>query len=154
MSTFAAFRPRRLVAKVLAVVIVLAVLLGVTALLTVIATSVWPGEARLTAPVVCDDAHPDGIVVVDSYGTADGSTAYDFSLFCTSADGDAIDHGWASSWLLLWAVHTFLVADALVLTLVLVRAKHRRRAQAAPPTPTADDDDVEGPFSTWLPTDP
>jgi hypothetical protein len=49
-----------------------------TVLLTV---TIWPGEAKLTAPLFCGDDTPEAFVVVDRYSVQPGETSYNFSLY-------------------------------------------------------------------------
>ncbi len=120
-------QPRRVVLLVVGLLVGLLVFLGVTALLTLISTSIWPGQAGATARWVCDADHPDHLVVATSYQTTEG-TATETTLYCIGPRGDAVDVGWGRSWRILWVVHAALTA--VVLGLLGVWAFRRRSARS------------------------
>lgn len=87
------------------------VVLVVPAVATIAVMGVWPGSAKLTAPVFCGDDHPDPYVVV----TSSFEGQQDLSLFCVGPRGSRQDVGWlapslvvagtlAAVWLVLLAV--------------------------------------------------
>ncbi|QXC60809.1 hypothetical protein KSP35_21200 [Aquihabitans sp. G128] len=127
MSGLQAFGPK---ARAVTIVGALVVLVGSMALFTLLFTLIWPGEARYVAELRCDDAHPEAVVVQDTQQTSDG-TSTDFTVYCVSPDGDAIDQGWAPSFLALWALHTAAAGVLVALGLVRRRARRRRRLAQA-----------------------
>ena len=103
------------------------VLVFVSFLLTVILTvAIWPGEMKLTAPLLCPDDKADAYVVVDSVSPTPGETAYNFTLYCMGPRGDVFDAGSLRPVLLLMLGHTVLIVAAVVLIL-LPAGWHRGR---------------------------
>ncbi len=124
-------KPRRSVGRrVAALLLLLVVVVGGTAFVTLISSLIWPGEVAVVAPLICEEPRPDAFVVRDSYATDDG-TSIEFTLYCVSEDGDAVNEGWGRAWLLLWVLHTAIVLVLIALGVVRVRARRRRAARAA-----------------------
>ena len=114
----------------LAVVVLVGVLLFTSLMVTIIVSmAIWPGEATLTAPILCDDARPDAYVVRDTYSYRPGETSMTFTLYCMGPRGDYDEVGWMAPTLVLWVGHTVLIG---ALGVVLVAVIARRRAAAAP----------------------
>ena len=99
------------------------VLFGFTMIPTILLTVIWPGEAKLTAPLFCSDARPEAFVVTDTYSDGTGETATNFTMYCVGPRGDADDIGWAKPFLVLSVVHTLLL---LAVIGVLVWRRRRR----------------------------
>lgn len=110
-----------------ALVLGLAVMAGAALLLTLLTSVIWPGEARLTAPLFCPDHRPDAYVVVDSYSSAPGETSYDFSLYCMGDRGDVTEVGWFRPQAVLLLAHWGLLVGAFVLSGVVVGLRQRMR---------------------------
>ena len=104
-----------------------------------VAMAIWPGEATLTAPLLCDDARPDPFVVRDTYNVRPGETSMTFSLHCVGPRGDYDEVGWTAPMLVLWAAHTAILL--VLVGLVVARGRIRRSRRAvnepllAPPPP-------------------
>lgn len=130
MSGRRGLRPGQVVLAGLGLVLAVAAFLGVTALVTLVATSIWPGQAGATARWFCDADHPDHLVVATSYQTGEGTTT-DTTLYCIGPRGDAVDVGWGRSWLVLWAGYS--VATAVVVGLVAVWVGRKRAGRRGPP---------------------
>lgn len=116
------------------------VLLFAASMTTVIVScAIWPGEAKLTAPLLCPDDMPDAFVVVDAHRVQPGETTYNFTLYCVGPRGEVRNVGWFTPMAVLTAAHGALI---LVVALALiVRAGRRRRRRSAgralvPPPPT------------------
>ena len=92
--------------------------------------AVWPGEAKLTAPLFCDDARPDPFVVRDTYNVRPGETSMTFSLHCVGPRGDYDEVGWAKPALVLWAAHTGIL---LVLVGLIIGVRRRPGDAGTPP---------------------
>jgi hypothetical protein len=100
----------------------------------VISMAIWPGEAKLTAPVLCDPARPDPVVVRDTYSYRPGETSMTFTLYCVGPRGDYDEIGVFRPFLVLTAAHTTLIALAVVLFVIWARLRRRgRRRQAGLP---------------------
>lgn len=126
--------------RILGLVIGVPIFLGGTALLNLLVLdAIWPGEAKLFAPVLCTDTHPDAFVVADTHQTSDGQSV-EHTVYCVAEDGDAVDAGWARAWFLAWALHTVVVMA--VIAALVVRSVLRRRRR--PPAHRPGDDDGAG----------
>lgn len=126
--------------KPVTALIALGVILFTSGMLTMLLSmAVWPGEAKLTAPLLCDDARPDPFVVRDTYNVRPGETSMTFSLHCVGPRGDYDEVGWAKPALVLWAAHTAILLALVGLVVVLGRIRRGRRANddplSAPPPP-------------------
>ncbi|CAN5437495.1 hypothetical protein BH10ACT1_BH10ACT1_36370 [soil metagenome] len=97
---------------------------GLMALVTLLSTLAWPGQLRYVGRLGCDAAHPDVMVVEDTFQTSDG-TSTDFSVYCVSPGGDAIDQGFARGFVTLWGAYT--VAVGALIGVGLARRVVRRR---------------------------
>lgn len=83
-------------------------LFGGLMLTCIISIAIWPGEAKLLAPILCTDARPDAVVVYDTYNPSPGETVTDFSLYCMGPNGDVTNHGWWIVFMWLTLLHTSL----------------------------------------------
>ncbi|MDY7101765.1 MAG: hypothetical protein S0880_11310 [Actinomycetota bacterium] len=102
-------------------------------MLTVIVTiGIWPGELKLTAPLLCSDTQPDAFVVADTYSIRPGETTTNFTMYCMGPRGDTTDVGFLRPAALLTAVHA--VPVVLFLGALAARAARRttRRTPGAP----------------------
>jgi hypothetical protein len=106
-----------------------------TCILTI---GIWPGEAKLTAPLLCPDDRPDAFVVADTYSVRPGETSTNFTLYCMGPRGETTEVGFFVPFLLLTLLH-----GAIILGLVFLlgaRGAARRRRQGGevalePPPP-------------------
>ena len=105
----------------------LAVMAGAALLLTILTSVIWPGEAKLTAPLLCPDHRPDAFVVVDSYSSAPGETSYDFSLYCMGDRGDVTEVGYFRPQGVLLLAHWGLLVGGFVLAGVVTGLRQRMR---------------------------
>lgn len=114
----------------LAILALLGVLLFTSLMITILVSmAIWPGEAKLTAPLFCDDARPDAYVVSDTYSYRPGEQTINFTLYCVGPRGDFEEIGWMAPTLALWAGHTAIL---LVVGVTGVALSARRRAARAP----------------------
>lgn len=112
------------------------ILLFTAFMMTCIVTiGIWPGEAKLTAPLYCSDEKPDAFVVVDSYSTSPGETSYNFSLYCMGPRGEVDEIGFFWPCVVLTTAHGALVLLIVGLFVARARLKRRRRAVGAPEEP-------------------
>ncbi|HUF98287.1 MAG TPA: hypothetical protein VMM60_09160 [Ilumatobacter sp.] len=102
----------------------------------IVTLAIWPGEAKLFAPLICDDSHADAVVVYDQQSVRPGETATTFSLYCMGPRGNVIEHGWGTVMLYSMVVHTVLVAAFFGFLWFLVARRGRSRRTRA----QADDD--------------
>lgn len=80
---------------------------------TIVSIAIWPGEAKLTAPLFCDEQYPDPYVVSDTY-TSGGETTTNYTLYCVGDRGQARDEGFFWPFMALWALHSAVVLVLLV----------------------------------------
>jgi hypothetical protein len=123
------------VGRVFVALLLIGILAFVSLMLTILlALAIWPGEAKLTAPLFCDDAHPDAFVVSDTQSYRPGETSTNFTLYCVGPSGEAVNAGWMGPFMALWAAHA-LVIIGLLIVLVVVRRLRRRgpRPDRRPP---------------------
>jgi hypothetical protein len=114
--------------------VALGILLFVSSMTTVLVTvAIWPGEAKLTAPLFCPDDKPDAYVVVDSYSVQPGETSYNFTLNCMGPRGEVEDMGFFWPCAVLTAGHAALIV--LVVGLLVLRRRSRRARPATPARP-------------------
>lgn len=126
--------------KPVVALVLVAILLFTSGMVTILmAMAIWPGEAKLTAPLLCDDDRPDPFVVRDTYNVRPGETSMTFSLYCVGPRGDYDEVGWTLPTLVLWAAHTAILLVLLLAVVVRARIRRSRRAinepLVAPPPP-------------------
>lgn len=92
-----------------------------------VAGAIWPGEAKLTAPLFCEDDKPDAFVVVDRSNPAPGETTYDFSLYCMGRRGQTQEIGWLRPSVVLTTGHAVLIVALVGGVVLLARSWPRRR---------------------------
>ncbi|MQY17971.1 hypothetical protein [Nocardia macrotermitis] len=92
----------------------------------VIPVAIWPGEAKLTAPLFCSPPTPTPMVVSDTFHDSDG-TSTNYTLYCVGDHGTLTNEGFALPMLVMLTAH-ILIVTALVL---LIRSRSRTT-----PTPT------------------
>ncbi|MFG1793512.1 hypothetical protein [Nocardia sp. NPDC049149] len=92
----------------------LAVILFSTAMLgCILPIAIWPGEAKLTAPLFCSEPYTEPIVVSDTYHDSEGQST-NYSMYCVGERGQYREVGFLRPWLALWALHTALVVGLVV----------------------------------------
>ncbi|WP_194828158.1 hypothetical protein [Nocardia sp. XZ_19_231] len=100
-------------------------LVSAAAFLTIIvAVAVWPGEAKLTAPLFCSSPATEPVVVSDTFHDSEG-TSTNYTLYCVSDRGVLTDEGFALPMLVLFAAHVVILGALLLLTALLGRLGHR-----------------------------
>ncbi|WP_067723219.1 hypothetical protein [Nocardia yamanashiensis] len=90
-------------------------------LTAVIPLAIWPGEAELTAPLLCA-SHTDPMVVSDTWHDSEG-TSVNYTLYCVGPRGEFTDEGFAVPMLILFAAHAVVVATLVILGSLLSRAR-------------------------------
>ncbi len=109
------------------VLAVVGVLLFCSVMTTVLVSgAIWPGEAKLTAPLFCEDDKPDAFVVVDRSNPAPGETTYNFSLFCMGSRGQTQEVGWFRPSAVLTLGHAVLIVALVGGVILLIRWRARR----------------------------
>ncbi|MQY28924.1 hypothetical protein [Nocardia aurantia] len=113
---------------------------GVGAISTVIPVSIWPGEAKLTAPLFCSPPYREPIVVSDTTHDSEG-TSTNYTLYCVSDRGAVTDAGFLCPFLVLLAAH--VLAVTAVAAVAGLRSRHRDRRR---PGDRVDDPPPDGHF--------
>jgi len=124
----------------------------------ILAIGIWPGEAKLVAPLLCPDDQPDAFVVSDTYSVQPGETSTTFTLYCMGERGQHTEVGFFVPFMLLTVLHGAIYV-ALVLLLV-GRGAVRRRGQVGgspqppPPPPPSPEPQPSGTESDLPPAGP
>lgn len=87
--------------------------LGVGAFSIIVPVAIWPGEAKLTAPLFCSDPATEPMVVSDTFHDSEG-TSTNYTLYCVGDHGILTNEGFALPMLVMLTAHVTIVA-ALVL---------------------------------------
>lgn len=102
-----------------AAVTALAVMVPVTALVTVLCTTLLPFQFYFTAQWLCDAPYTDPFVV--SYGNGEGTN---FTMYCATSRGGRQDVGWLAPLLIMWPVYYLVLAPINSLTVHRRMTKH------------------------------
>lgn len=94
---------------------------------TILTVAIWPGEAKLTAPLFCPDDRSEAIVVRDESRTSDGSTSIDYSMYCVGERGEVTEIGFLRPFAVLTVVHALIIA--LVAGVLGLRRRGRQEAE-------------------------
>ncbi|SRR5690606_30912841 len=114
--------------------VVIVVFVGVMSTI-VTSMAIWPGEAKLTAPLLCSDERPDPYIVRDTYNVRPGETSMTFTMYCVGPRGDYDEIGVFKPFLVLAAAHTAIVAVLGIFVLLRVGSRvARRRDDRLPPS--------------------
>lgn len=107
-------------------VLVSAVSIVVTAALVTILVAVvlWPGEAKLTAPLFCSPPATEPMVVSDTFHDSEG-TSTNYTLYCVGERGVLTDEGSVLPMLALVAAHALILTVLVLLGALIGRAGRR-----------------------------
>ncbi|MFI6045022.1 hypothetical protein ACIA8C_25560 [Nocardia sp. NPDC051321] len=105
-----------------------AILAGTAILGCVLPVAIWPGEAKLTAPLFCDAPYTEPIVVSDTMHDSEGQST-NYSMYCVGDRGQYTEVGFLRPWLALWALHAALV----IVVVMVARAWRWRPTRPAEP---------------------
>jgi hypothetical protein len=108
----------------------------------ILAVGIWPGEAKLVAPLLCPDGQPDAFVVTDTYSVRPGETSTTFTLYCMGPRGDTTELGFFVPFLLLTLLHGAIIVGLVLLLVGRGAAKRRRQGGEValePPPPAPED---------------
>ena len=98
---------------------------------TLVTMAIWPGEAKLTAPVFCTGETTDAFVVFDRYSAQPGETTYNYSLYCMGPRGQVDEVGFSRPAAVLTVGHAALIV--VVAGGVLLLRRRRRVTRAGTP---------------------
>lgn len=86
---------------------------------TVVPVAIWPGEAKLTAPLFCSAPATEPMVVSDTFHDSEG-TSTNYTLYCVGDHGILTNHGFVLPMLVMLTAH-FVIITTLVLLAGLLR---------------------------------
>ncbi|WP_067690028.1 hypothetical protein [Nocardia jejuensis] len=86
----------------------------------VVPVAIWPGEAKLTAPLFCSPPYTEPMVVSDTFHDSEG-TSTNYTLYCVSDRGAVTDEGFVLPFLVLLAAHIVIVTVLVLLGGLWVR---------------------------------
>ncbi|MFD3704454.1 hypothetical protein ACFWUP_15035 [Nocardia sp. NPDC058658] len=90
----------------------------------IVAVAIWPGEAKLTAPLFCATPATEPMVVSDTFHDSEG-TSTNYTLYCVSDRGVLTDEGFALPMLALLVAHALILTVLFLLAALIGRAGHR-----------------------------
>ena len=104
---------------------------GLTAALltTVVPVAIWPGEAKLTAPLFCSDPTTEPMVVSDTFHDSEG-TSTNYTLYCVGDRGTLTNEGFALPMLALFTAHALILTALILLTTLFRRTRSLRHSDA------------------------
>ncbi|WP_280309452.1 hypothetical protein [Nocardia abscessus] len=102
--------------------------------------AVWPGEAKLAAPLFCSESYREPVVVSDTYHDS-GDTSVDYTLYCVSDRGAVTDEGFILPFVVVMAVHIAIITAVAFFGGLRIR---RGTSQPADPLTTAFEPPVYG----------
>ncbi|MEU8901621.1 hypothetical protein [Nocardia sp. NPDC048505] len=82
---------------------------GVGVFSTVVPVAIWPGEAKLTAPLFCASPYDEPMVVSDTFHDSEG-TSTNYTLYCVTERGAVTDAGFVLPMLVLLSAHILIIA--------------------------------------------
>ncbi|MGW4533109.1 hypothetical protein ACWEOI_19380 [Nocardia sp. NPDC004340] len=103
----------------------------------VVPVAIWPGEAKLTAPLFCSAPATEPMVVSDTFHDSDG-TSTNYTLYCVGDHGMLTDEGFVLPMAVMLTAHVLIVA-----ALVLLAATFRRKAEPVADQPAGPEDAIE-----------
>jgi hypothetical protein len=122
---------------VIRALIALALVAGMAVAVVVVeslATVIYPGSLRWTAPLLCPDDKPDSFVVRIEQADSEG-TSTSFSLFCMGDRGEFEEVGTWKPLGILFLYGYGLMAALLGAVLLGIRRRRRRRDPLITPRP-------------------
>lgn len=84
------------------------------ALSIVVPVAIWPGEAKLTAPLFCSAPATEPMVVSDTFHDSEG-TSTNYTLYCVGDHGILTNEGFALPMLVILTAHVVIVTSLVLL---------------------------------------
>ncbi|MFI2230447.1 hypothetical protein [Nocardia testacea] len=84
------------------------------ALSIVVPVAIWPGEAKLTAPLFCSAPATEPMVVSDTFHDSEG-TYTNYTLYCVGDHGILTNEGFALPMLVILTAHIVIVTSLVLL---------------------------------------
>ncbi|QKW39465.1 hypothetical protein HUT06_40050 [Actinomadura sp. NAK00032] len=103
-----------------AALVTLAAMVPITAVLTLVSSSLVPIQVSLTARWLCDAPYTDPFVVSDRVGKGTN-----YTLYCTGSRGERQNAGWMDPFLITWAVYYLILSPITSLTVLFRKALYR-----------------------------
>lgn len=116
------------------VVTALATGLFVGTLSTVVPVAIWPGEAKLTAPLFCSSG-TEPMVVSDTFHDSEG-TSTNYTLYCVGDHGALTNEGFVLPMLVMLTAHVLIVTVLALLAMTFTRTAAPVQDAPAPPPPS------------------
>lgn len=76
----------------------------------IVTFGIWPGQMRLTAPLLCPDDRPDALIVSDTYQPTPGETTTTYTMICLGPEGQVTEVGVGRPFMLMILLHTAIIA--------------------------------------------
>ncbi|MFE5285418.1 hypothetical protein ACFRAQ_10655 [Nocardia sp. NPDC056611] len=111
--------------------------LAVGAFSIVVPVAIWPGEAKLTAPLFCSAPATEPMVVSDTFHDSEG-TSTNYTLYCVGDHGILTNEGFALPMAVMLTAHVLIVT-----ALVLLATAFRTKAEPARDQPDGVQDAIE-----------
>ncbi|MBL1077216.1 hypothetical protein JK358_22715 [Nocardia sp. 2] len=89
---------------------------------TIVPVAVWPGEAKLTAPLFCPPGTVEPMVVSDTWHDSEG-TSTNYTLYCVGEHGTLTNEGFALPMLVLFTAHVLVITGIVLLAALISRAR-------------------------------
>lgn len=80
----------------------------------VMPVAIWPGEAKLTAPLFCSSPATEPMVVSDTFHDSEG-TSTNYTLYCVGDHGILTNEGFALPMLVMLTAHIVIVTTLVLL---------------------------------------
>ncbi|WP_405494074.1 hypothetical protein [Nocardia sp. NBC_00511] len=96
---------------------------------TIVPVAIWPGEAKLTAPLFCSPPTTQPMVVSDTFHDSEG-TSTNYTLYCVGDRGTLTDEGYALPMLVLFAAHVLILTVLVTLTTLVGSIRRKRPSEA------------------------
>ncbi|MEV6279749.1 hypothetical protein [Nocardia sp. NPDC051832] len=98
---------------------------------TLVPVALWPGEAKLTAPLFCSATTPEPFVVSDTFHDSEG-TSTNYTLYCVGERGALTNEGFALPMLVLFTAHVLIITTLILLVTLVRRARSPRDSDTLP----------------------
>lgn len=92
--------------------------------------AIWPGEAKLTAPLFCSPPTTEPMVVSDTWHDSEG-TSTNYTLYCVDDRGSLTDEGFALPMLALFTAHIVILTALILLAALVLRRRSARNEQVS-----------------------
>ncbi|MFE3795695.1 hypothetical protein [Nocardia tengchongensis] len=84
----------------------------------ILPVAIWPGEAKLTAPLFCSPPATQPLVVSDTFHDSEG-TSTNYTLYCVGDHGTLTNEGFALPMLVMLTAHIVIITAVALLAATL-----------------------------------